>query len=182
MAVPLTEAVAPVPVACHNSYPVSSGVWSVHARVTEVDVTAGDQPTRQIFDLRAGILSLSSVLAAGGRVYGVIFAAAYLLWAIQRILFNPLDKPENLHIRSWGNVADGTTFTSTFKPGQVLFGKRRAYQLTPSGRQALSQRVSITQGGKPILAAIEGTEADQKRVAEILDKAADEILGQSKKT
>src|SRR4051812_46227411 len=29
---------------------------------------------------------------------GVIFAAAYLLWAIQRILFNPLDKPENTHI------------------------------------------------------------------------------------
>jgi NADH-quinone oxidoreductase subunit M len=29
---------------------------------------------------------------------GVIFAAAYLLWAIQRMLFNPLDKPENEHI------------------------------------------------------------------------------------
>jgi len=29
---------------------------------------------------------------------GVIFAAAYLLWAIQRILFNPLDKAENEHI------------------------------------------------------------------------------------
>jgi len=29
---------------------------------------------------------------------GVIFAAAYLLWAIQRILFNPLDKPENAHV------------------------------------------------------------------------------------
>ena len=28
----------------------------------------------------------------------VIFAAAYLLWAIQRILFNPLDKPENAHV------------------------------------------------------------------------------------
>jgi NADH-quinone oxidoreductase subunit M len=28
----------------------------------------------------------------------VIFAAAYLLWAIQRILFNPLTKPENEHI------------------------------------------------------------------------------------
>ena len=28
----------------------------------------------------------------------VIFAAAYLLWAIQRILFNALDKPENEHI------------------------------------------------------------------------------------
>ena len=29
---------------------------------------------------------------------GVIFAAAYLLWAIQRILFNPLDKRENTHL------------------------------------------------------------------------------------
>ena len=29
---------------------------------------------------------------------GVIFAAAYLLWAIQRILFNPLDKRENERI------------------------------------------------------------------------------------
>jgi NADH-quinone oxidoreductase subunit M len=28
----------------------------------------------------------------------VIFAAVYLLWAIQRILFNPLDKPENAHL------------------------------------------------------------------------------------
>ena len=28
----------------------------------------------------------------------VIIAAAYLLWAIQRILFNPLDKPENAHV------------------------------------------------------------------------------------
>jgi len=37
-------------------------------------------------------------------------------------------EPENLHIRRWGLVADGTTFTSTFKRGQVLFGKRRAYQ------------------------------------------------------
>jgi type I restriction enzyme S subunit len=36
--------------------------------------------------------------------------------------------PENLHIRNWGLVANGITFTSHFKPGQVLFGKRRAYQ------------------------------------------------------
>jgi NADH-quinone oxidoreductase subunit M len=28
----------------------------------------------------------------------VIFAAVYLLWALQRILFNPLDKPANTHI------------------------------------------------------------------------------------
>ena len=38
---------------------------------------------------------------------GVIFAAAYLLWAVQRILFNPLDKPENEHITdlNWREVA-----------------------------------------------------------------------------
>ena len=37
-------------------------------------------------------------------------------------------EPGDLRIRSWGNVVDGVTFTSVFKPGQVLFGKRRAYQ------------------------------------------------------
>lgn len=37
-------------------------------------------------------------------------------------------KPEDLRIRSWGLVKDGTTFTNYFKPGQVLFVKRRAYQ------------------------------------------------------
>lgn len=37
-------------------------------------------------------------------------------------------EPGDLQIRSWGNVADGVTFTSVFQAGQVLFGKRRAYQ------------------------------------------------------
>ncbi len=37
-------------------------------------------------------------------------------------------EPGDLRIRSWGNVAAGVTFTSVFQPGQVLFGKRRAYQ------------------------------------------------------
>jgi NADH-quinone oxidoreductase subunit M len=38
---------------------------------------------------------------------GVIFAAAYLLWAIQRVLFNPLDKSENAHIPdlNWREIA-----------------------------------------------------------------------------
>lgn len=36
--------------------------------------------------------------------------------------------PGDLRVRSWGDVNDGTTFTTVFKPGQVLFGKRRAYQ------------------------------------------------------
>ena len=36
--------------------------------------------------------------------------------------------PGDLRVRRWGDIADGTTFTSVFRPGQVLFGKRRAYQ------------------------------------------------------
>jgi len=37
-------------------------------------------------------------------------------------------EPGSLHIRSWGNVSDGTTFVRRCRLGQVLFGKRRAYQ------------------------------------------------------
>lgn len=37
-------------------------------------------------------------------------------------------EPGDLRIRRWGDIADGTTFTSVFRPGQILFGKRRAYQ------------------------------------------------------
>lgn len=37
-------------------------------------------------------------------------------------------EPGDLRVRKWGNVADGVTFTSMFQPGQLLFGKRRAYQ------------------------------------------------------
>jgi len=36
--------------------------------------------------------------ATGVATTGVIFAAAYLLWAIQRIIFNRLDQPENAHL------------------------------------------------------------------------------------
>jgi len=37
---------------------------------------------------------IPTLLATGG----VILSACYMLWAIQRILFNPLDKPENEHL------------------------------------------------------------------------------------
>lgn len=36
--------------------------------------------------------------------------------------------PGSLHIKAWGNVEEGTTFTRRCRSGQVLFGKRRAYQ------------------------------------------------------
>ena len=36
--------------------------------------------------------------------------------------------PGDLRVRRWGLVAEGTTFTNRFRPGQGLFPKRRAYQ------------------------------------------------------
>jgi type I restriction enzyme S subunit len=36
--------------------------------------------------------------------------------------------PASLQIKRWGLVEDGTSFTRRFVRGQVLFGKRRAYQ------------------------------------------------------
>lgn len=47
---------------------------------------------------------------------------------IERIVgLDHLD-PENLHIRRWNALEDGTSFNRKFVPGQTLFGKRRAYQ------------------------------------------------------
>jgi len=48
--------------------------------------------------------------------------------AIERFIGLEHMEPGSLHIRSWGDVSDGTTFTRRCRPGQVLFGKRRAYQ------------------------------------------------------
>lgn len=36
-------------------------------------------------------------------------------------------EPGSLHIRAWGNVVDGTTFTRRCRPGQVLFAKHPGY-------------------------------------------------------
>jgi type I restriction enzyme S subunit len=55
-------------------------------------------------------------------------AADPLAAGIERFVGLEHIEPENLRIRRWGLVAEGTTFTNLFRPGQVLFGKRRAYQ------------------------------------------------------
>lgn len=47
---------------------------------------------------------------------------------IERIVGLEHIDPENLHIRRWNSISDGTSFTRKFRVGQTLFGKRRAYQ------------------------------------------------------
>ena len=61
-------------------------------------------------------------------------------------------EPGNIHIKAWGEVAKGTTFTRVFRKGQVLFGKRRAYQK----KAALAEFDGICSGDILVCEAIEG--------------------------
>lgn len=47
---------------------------------------------------------------------------------VDRIIAMEHMDPGELKISRWGSLDDGTTFTRLVKPGQTLFGKRRAYQ------------------------------------------------------
>ncbi|MBM7567929.1 restriction endonuclease subunit S [Paenibacillus sacheonensis] len=47
---------------------------------------------------------------------------------IDRVIAMEHMKPGELQIKRWGMPEDGTTFTRRVRPGQTLFGKRRAYQ------------------------------------------------------
>lgn len=47
---------------------------------------------------------------------------------IDRVVAMEHMDPGQLKLERWGSVADGTTFTRQVRPGQTLFGKRRAYQ------------------------------------------------------
>lgn len=47
---------------------------------------------------------------------------------IDRVIAMEHMDPGELKISRWGSTEDGTTFTRRVKPGQTLFGKRRAYQ------------------------------------------------------
>lgn len=47
---------------------------------------------------------------------------------IDRVIAMEHLDPGELKISRWGDLSDGTTFTRRVRPGQTLFGKRRAYQ------------------------------------------------------
>lgn len=47
---------------------------------------------------------------------------------INRVIAMEHMEPGKLQIQRWGSPSDGTTFTRRVRPGQTLFGKRRAYQ------------------------------------------------------
>lgn len=47
---------------------------------------------------------------------------------IDRVIAMEHMDPGELKVSRWGSTEEGTTFTRRVKPGQTLFGKRRAYQ------------------------------------------------------
>lgn len=47
---------------------------------------------------------------------------------IERVMGLEHFDPENLHIKRWASLEDGSSFSHKFVPGQTLFGKRRTYQ------------------------------------------------------
>jgi type I restriction enzyme S subunit len=85
-------------------------------------------------------------------------------------------EPGDLKIRRWGHVADGTTFTNVFRPGQVLFAKRRAYQR----KVAVAEFSGVCSGDIYVL-----TPKDDRLLQEILpficqtDRFFDHALGTS---
>ena len=46
---------------------------------------------------------------------------------IERVVGLEHIEPECIHLREWASIEEETTFTKTFRKGQVLFGRRRAH-------------------------------------------------------
>ncbi|MFY1586335.1 restriction endonuclease subunit S [Micromonospora sp. WMMD734] len=61
---------------------------------------------------------------------------------IERVIAMEHLDPNELKINRWGRSEDGSTFTRRVKPGQTLFGKRRAYQR----KAAFAEFDAITSG------------------------------------
>lgn len=72
-------------------------------------------------------------------------------------------EPGSLHIKSWGDVAEGTTFNRRCRPGQVLFGKRRAYQR----KVAMASFDAVVSGDIYVLAP-KALPDDRRLLAELL--------------
>lgn len=68
---------------------------------------------------------------------------------IDRVIAMEHLSPGELRISRWGGIEDGTTFTRRVKPGQTLFGKRRAYQR----KAAYAEFDAITSGDILVLEA-----------------------------
>ena len=99
-----------------------------------MSITAGDEPIRQILDLRAGVLSLTSVLTAGGK---------------------PLPSGVRYHVYEAAKDADGnrklvTQSSELYGPPRFPLPAGRYYVIATYGSASAGAEVSITAGDEPI--------------------------------
>ena len=120
-------------------FPLPAGRYYVTATYgsasagAEVSITAGDEPTRQILDLRAGVLSLTSVLSAGG---------------------TPLPSGVGYDVYEAAKDADGnrkpvTKSGAYYGPPQFPLPAGRYYVTATYGSASADAEVSITAGDEP---------------------------------
>ena len=99
-------------------------------RVDSIDKVSLFPDTLQALKLLAdNDYSVVIITNQAGIAEGLLDEAKF--WEIQNKVIDLL-KPSGIKVLKTyfdaGEIAGGTTFTSVFRPGQVLFGKRRAYQ------------------------------------------------------
>lgn len=71
---------------------------------------------------------------------------------VDRIIAMEHLDPGEITVQRWGSLGDGTTFTRHVKPGQTLFGKRRAYQR----KAAFAEFEAVCSGDILTFEAVEG--------------------------
>ena len=148
----------------------------------EIDAYGGIARVMPVFSLVLTVVALASiglpglngfigeflVLLGSYRVYpwatgiattGVIFAAAYLLWALQRMIFNSLDKPENQGLKDLSRrelavlvpLLAGIVWMGLY-PQPVLRRMEpaaRHYLQTARGLPIPGDEVTVTRGATP---------------------------------
>ena len=95
--------------------------------------------------------------ATGIATTGVIFAAAYLLWALQRMIFNPLDNPENERLTDLTKrelavllpLIVGIVWLGLF-PGPVLRRMEPATQRFVEAVQPFAESTTARLGASPL--------------------------------
>ena len=121
-------------------FPLPAGRYYVTATYgsasagAEVSITAGDEPVRQILDLRAGVLSLTTVLSAGGK---------------------PLPSGVDYDVYEAAKDADGkrkpvTQSSGLYGPPRFPLPAGRYYVTATYGSASAGAEVSITAGDEPV--------------------------------
>ena len=105
----------------------------------EIDVLAGDQPTRQTLDLRAGVLAVSAVLTAGGQP---------LKLGVQYDVFEAAKDAEGKHKAV-------TSSSEHYGPPRFALPAGRYYVAATYGKAISSMEIDVLAGDQPTLQTLD---------------------------